>query len=58
MVNNQVNNDEAAAYALDVQNAERLWALCENLVGQKFSHWHCDCTIIQNSSSMACFLNH
>lgn len=51
MVNNQVNNDEAAAYDLDVQNAKRLWALSEDLVGQKFSHWHCDCTIIQNNSS-------
>ncbi|QKX63987.1 uncharacterized protein TRUGW13939_11160 [Talaromyces rugulosus] len=38
MVNNQVNNGEAADYALDPKNAERLWALSEELVGQKFSY--------------------
>ncbi|KAJ5709312.1 hypothetical protein N7493_010646 [Penicillium malachiteum] len=36
MVNNEVNNSEAAEYALDPQNAERLWSLSEDLVGQKF----------------------
>jgi hypothetical protein len=38
MVNNQVNNGEAADYALDPKNAERLWVLSEELVGQKFSY--------------------
>ncbi|RAK99431.1 NAD(P)-binding protein [Aspergillus ibericus CBS 121593] len=38
MVNNQVNNDEAAGYALDPDNAERLWKLSEEIVGQKFEY--------------------
>jgi hypothetical protein len=38
MAKNQVNNDEAADYALDPKNAEKLWALSEELVGQKFSY--------------------
>ncbi|PYH90451.1 short-chain dehydrogenase [Aspergillus ellipticus CBS 707.79] len=36
MVNNQVNNGEAAAYALDSLNAERLWTMSEEIVGQRF----------------------
>ncbi|PWY65899.1 NAD(P)-binding protein, partial [Aspergillus eucalypticola CBS 122712] len=38
MVNNQVNNDEAVDYALDPKNAERLWKLSEEIVGQKFEY--------------------
>lgn len=38
MVNNQVNNDEAVEYALDPKNAERLWKLSEEIVGQKFEY--------------------
>ncbi|KAJ5548202.1 short-chain dehydrogenase [Penicillium frequentans] len=38
MVNSQVNNSEAADYALDSQNAERLWRISEDLVGQKFPY--------------------
>ncbi|KAJ5785095.1 short-chain dehydrogenase [Penicillium pulvis] len=38
MVNSQVNNSEAADYALDSQNAERLWRISEDLVGQKFRY--------------------
>ncbi|CRG82945.1 Retinol dehydrogenase 14 [Talaromyces islandicus] len=38
MVKNQVNNSEAADYAVDPKNAEKLWALSEDLVGQKFSY--------------------
>ncbi|KAJ5286949.1 short-chain dehydrogenase [Penicillium angulare] len=33
---NAVRNDEAADYALDPQNAEKLWILSEDLVDQKF----------------------
>ncbi|KAJ5993775.1 short-chain dehydrogenase [Penicillium sp. IBT 35674x] len=40
MVNSQVNNSEAADYALDSQNAERLWKLSEDLVGQKFFYYN------------------
>lgn len=38
MVNNQVSNGDAADYALDPKNAEKLWDLSEELVGQKFSY--------------------
>ncbi|OJJ77392.1 hypothetical protein ASPBRDRAFT_70814 [Aspergillus brasiliensis CBS 101740] len=38
MVNNQVNNGEAVDYALDPGNAERLWKLSEEIVGQKFEY--------------------
>ncbi|GLA12392.1 hypothetical protein AnigIFM62618_007529 [Aspergillus niger] len=38
MVNNQVNNDEAVEYALDPKNAERLWKLSEEVVGQTFEY--------------------
>lgn len=38
LVRNQVHDDEAAEYALDPKNAERLWTLSENLVGQRFSY--------------------
>ncbi|KAJ5088100.1 short-chain dehydrogenase [Penicillium angulare] len=36
LARNAVRNDEAADYALDPQNAEKLWVLSEDLVGQKF----------------------
>lgn len=38
MVNSEVNNGEAADYALDLRNAEKLWKLSEDLVGQEFSY--------------------
>ncbi|KAJ5914118.1 short-chain dehydrogenase [Penicillium tannophilum] len=38
MVNSQVNNNEAADYALDSQKAERLWRISEDLVGQTFPY--------------------
>jgi len=38
MVNSEINNSEAADYALDPQNAEKLWRLSKELVGQKFSY--------------------
>ncbi|RAH71757.1 NAD(P)-binding protein [Aspergillus aculeatinus CBS 121060] len=36
LVNNQIADDQAAAYALSRDNAEKLWALTEELVGEKF----------------------
>ncbi|OOF93260.1 hypothetical protein ASPCADRAFT_517423 [Aspergillus carbonarius ITEM 5010] len=38
MVNNRVDNDAAAAYALDLENAERLWKLSEEIVDQRFEY--------------------
>ncbi|KAJ5650655.1 short-chain dehydrogenase [Penicillium longicatenatum] len=38
MVNCKINNSEAADYALDPQNAEKLWRLSEDLVGQEFRY--------------------
>ncbi|KAH8691147.1 short-chain dehydrogenase [Talaromyces proteolyticus] len=38
MVNNVVSNGDAEEYALDPVNAERLWMLSEELVGQKFTY--------------------
>ena len=34
----KVQNEAAAPYALDHTEAEKLWALSEHLVGQKFSY--------------------
>ncbi|OJJ50265.1 hypothetical protein ASPZODRAFT_149630 [Penicilliopsis zonata CBS 506.65] len=36
MVNNPVQMDQAESYAVDPRNAERLWSLSENMVGQRF----------------------
>ncbi|KAF8069916.1 NAD-P-binding protein, partial [Lyophyllum atratum] len=37
LVDCKIANDQAAPYALDKQNAVKLWALSEELVGQKFT---------------------
>ncbi|OJJ99791.1 hypothetical protein ASPACDRAFT_43424 [Aspergillus aculeatus ATCC 16872] len=36
LVNSQIASDQAAAYALSRDNAEKLWVLTEELVGEKF----------------------
>ncbi|OKL56783.1 hypothetical protein UA08_07814 [Talaromyces atroroseus] len=38
LVNNQIHDDDAAEYAVDPKNAERLWTVSEELVGQKFRY--------------------
>ncbi|PWY94353.1 NAD(P)-binding protein [Aspergillus sclerotioniger CBS 115572] len=38
MVNNRVDNDAAADYELDLENAERLWKPSEEIVGQNFEY--------------------
>lgn len=38
LINNQAQNENAASYAIDPANAEKLWTLSENLVGQQFSY--------------------
>ena len=39
LVNSKVANEEAEPYALDKINAEKLWRLSEEIVGQKFEYW-------------------